>query len=188
MNTPDKQQRLQELLLELALPETKITDSNLEQYIFRLQDIYEADFRHLYSGVFGVITRIDADDASDLAKLQENIHTLHSTSVNWLTKKRGHVSEDFCLSHLQIVVRHWHIDEAGYFFVGYQDILCLLIFLDKGCDLSYSIDKRLSSESADKLRSLAYLRRSEAFCLKDTEERGGCNGIILKLETRFIYA
>lgn len=57
MNTPDKQQRLQELLLELALPETKITDSNLEQYIFRLQDIYEADFRHLYSGVFGVITR-----------------------------------------------------------------------------------------------------------------------------------
>ena len=86
MNTPDKQQRLQELLLELALPETKITDSNLEQYIFRLQDIYEADFRHLYSGVFGVITRIDADDASDLAKLQENIHTLHSTSVNWLTK------------------------------------------------------------------------------------------------------
>ena len=63
-----------------------------------------------------------------------------------------------------------------------------LNFLDKGCDLSYSIEKELSSESADKLRSLAYLRRSEAFCLKDTEERGGCNGIILKLETRFIYA
>lgn len=109
MNTPDKQQRLQELLLELALPETKITDSNLEQYIFRLQDIYEADFRHLYSGVFGVITRIDADDASDLAKLQENIHTLHSTSVNWLTKKRGHVSEDFC-RRLEKLYDHVNLD------------------------------------------------------------------------------
>ena len=64
----------------------------------------------------------------------------------------------------------------------------LAFFLDEGCNLSYNMSKRLSSKSADKLRSLAYLRRSEAFCLKDTKERGGCNGIILKLETRFIYA
>lgn len=35
MNTQDKQQRLQELLLELARPETKITSQNLEKYILR---------------------------------------------------------------------------------------------------------------------------------------------------------
>lgn len=109
MNTPDKQQRLQELLLELAHPETKITDRNLEQFIFRLQDIYEADFRHLYSGVFGVITSIDADDASELANLQENIQALHTTSVNWLTKKRGHVSEDFC-HQLEKLYDHVNLD------------------------------------------------------------------------------
>ena len=51
-----------------------------------------------------------------------------------------------------------------------------LNFLDKGCDLSYSIDKDLSSESADKLRSLAYLRRSEAFCLTGSDE-GSKNGL-----------
>lgn len=96
MNTQDKQQRLQELLLELARPETKITSQNLEKYIFRLQDIYDEGFRHLYSGVFGVITSIDADDASELVRLQENIQTLHRTSVDWLAQKRGHVSEDFC--------------------------------------------------------------------------------------------
>ena len=45
-----------------------------------------------------------------------------------------------------------------------------VIFLDKGYNLSYNMDKRLSSESADKLRSLAYLRRSEAFCLKGKDE------------------
>ena len=96
MNTQDKQQRLQELLLELARPETKITSQNLEKYIFRLQDIYDEGFRHLYSGVFGVITSIDADDASELVRLQENIQTLHRTSVDWLAQQRGHVSEDFC--------------------------------------------------------------------------------------------
>ena len=96
MNTQDKQQRLQELLLELARPETKITSQNLEKYIFRLQDIYDEGFRHLYSGVFGVITSIDADDASELVRLQENIQTLHRTSVDWLAQKRGHASEDFC--------------------------------------------------------------------------------------------
>lgn len=109
MNTLDKQQRLQELLLELARPETKITGQNLEQYIFRLQDIYEADFRHLYSGVFGVITSIDADDASELARLQENIQTLHTASVSWLEKKRGHVSEDFC-HRLEKLYDHVNLD------------------------------------------------------------------------------
>lgn len=109
MNTLDKQQRLQELLLELARPETKITGQNLEQYIFRLQDIYEADFRHLYSGVFGVITSIDADDASELARLQENIQTLHTASVSWLEEKRGHVSEDFC-HRLEKLYDHVNLD------------------------------------------------------------------------------
>lgn len=109
MNTLDKQQRLQELLLELARPETKITGQNLEQYIFRLQDIYEADFRHLYSGVFGVITSIDADDASELARLQENIQTLHTASVSWMEEKRGHVSEDFC-HRLEKLYDHVNLD------------------------------------------------------------------------------
>lgn len=84
--------------MELARPETKITGQNLEQYIFRLQDIYEADFRHLYSGVFGVITSIDADDASELARLQENIQTLHTASVSWLERSAAMYRKTFVIA------------------------------------------------------------------------------------------
>ena len=52
MNARDRQQILQELLLDLARIDTNITKENLEQYIFKLQDIYKDDFRHLYSGMF----------------------------------------------------------------------------------------------------------------------------------------
>lgn len=96
MNACDKQQALQELLLELAHLDTDVTGKNLERYIFALQDIYTDDFRHLYSGMFGVITRIDADNALDMAKLQGNIQILYESGVQWLKEGRGHVTQELC--------------------------------------------------------------------------------------------
>lgn len=43
MNVRDKQQALQEFLLKLARLDTDVTEKNLEQYIFILQDIVFRD-------------------------------------------------------------------------------------------------------------------------------------------------
>ena len=96
MNARDRQQILQELLLDLARIDTNITKENLEQYIFKLQDIYKDDFRHLYSGMFGVITRVDADNDLNMAKLQGNIQTLYESAVQCLNEGRGHVTQALC--------------------------------------------------------------------------------------------
>ena len=96
MNVRDKQQALQEFLLKLARLDTDVTEKNLEQYIFTLQDIYADDFRHLYSGMFGVITRIDADNDLDMAKLQGNIQILYESVVRWRDEGRGHVTPELC--------------------------------------------------------------------------------------------
>lgn len=92
----DKQQDLQELLLELARLDTNVAENNLEKYIFALQDIYANDFRHLYSGMFGVITRIDANSDLDMTKLQGNIQILYVSSMQWLSEGRGHVTQELC--------------------------------------------------------------------------------------------
>ena len=96
MNVRDKQQALQEFLLKLARLDTDVTEKNLEQYIFILQDIYADDFRHLYSGMFGVITRIDADNDLDMAKLQGNIQILYESAVQWRDEGRSHVTSELC--------------------------------------------------------------------------------------------
>lgn len=97
MNVRNKQQKLQELLLKLARLDIDVTEDNVKDYIKDLQDIYTGDFRHLYSGMFGVITRIDANNSLDMAKLQDNIQNLYETSVQWLKDdQHDEVNQELC--------------------------------------------------------------------------------------------
>lgn len=92
----DKQNKLNELLRELSDDDTRIDDGNMESYIFRLQDIYEGDFRHMYSGIFGTITGIDAAPHQSLINLAGNIKLLHDTLKDWQEHHAGHISPELC--------------------------------------------------------------------------------------------
>jgi len=75
---PNKQMKLQELLRELAKKDTEISKPEVfGKYMSELQEIYEDDFRHLYSDVFGIITRIDDEEHEGLTILSRNIHILY---------------------------------------------------------------------------------------------------------------
>ena len=70
--------KLQELLRELAKKDTEISKPEVfGKYMSELQEIYEDDFRHLYSDVFGIITRIDDEEHEGLTILSRNIHILY---------------------------------------------------------------------------------------------------------------
>ena len=55
----DKQIQLQELITRLATENTKVSGKVQEEYIQTLRKIYQDDFRHMYSGLFGVLTQLD---------------------------------------------------------------------------------------------------------------------------------
>lgn len=74
----DKQNELTKILKELSEPNRKVSENNFNEYINRLENVYERDFRHLYSGLFGTITMIDDNEQYDLVKLTENIGFIYS--------------------------------------------------------------------------------------------------------------
>lgn len=55
----DKQIQLQELITRLATENTKVSGKAQEEYIQALSEIYQDNFRHMYSGLFGVLTQLD---------------------------------------------------------------------------------------------------------------------------------
>ena len=77
---PDKQYELQEILLELSRAQLE-DEAAVNSCIQRLDAIYIDDFRHLYSGIFAIITRIDGNDGLKLDVLQQNISSLHEKSL-----------------------------------------------------------------------------------------------------------
>lgn len=78
----ENQYRLNELLKDLAKNDVRIDDNNVDKYILELQGIYDADFRHLYSSLFGTITSIDENSSLNLMGLSANIQTIHDAVIN----------------------------------------------------------------------------------------------------------
>lgn len=89
-----KQSALENLLRELSNPKVLFDSSNEDvcnEYCEKLVKIYTPGYRHLYSGLFGVITQIDVDH---LAVLSQNMAYLYST---WIMKgpKKDTYTSDF---------------------------------------------------------------------------------------------
>lgn len=72
----DKQRSLDELIFVLSKTETKISSDNILAYVEKIQQIYDGDFRHYYSKVFGTLTMIKNDSQYDLQNLTDNIRTI----------------------------------------------------------------------------------------------------------------
>lgn len=77
----DQQTSLHKILTELADQNTRLNETQATWYLSRLKELYQNGFRHHYSGIYGVITRIDAEDQQDLEILQRNIQTIYDKSL-----------------------------------------------------------------------------------------------------------
>lgn len=70
----DKQIQLQELITRLAKENSLVSEKIQEKYIHDLQEIYQNNFRHMYSGLFGVLTQLDTEMR---VCLEQNLLTIY---------------------------------------------------------------------------------------------------------------
>lgn len=102
----DRQTSLHKILMELADQSTRLDETQADQYLLRLKGLYQKGFRHHYSGIYGVITRIDAEDQQDLEILQRNIQTIYDKSL-----ERPSDDDDF-KARLEKLYDHINLDIA----------------------------------------------------------------------------
>ncbi|WP_289087988.1 hypothetical protein [uncultured Veillonella sp.] len=106
----DKQSKLGEVLKELSSEDAVSNEEKIRGYLLRLQAIYQPEFRHFYSDIFAVITKIDGDSRKtaserNIVTLQGNINVLYSHSID------GDFSEEFKLC-LRKLYDHVNLDIA----------------------------------------------------------------------------
>lgn len=103
----DKQSKLGEVLKELSSEDAVSNEEKIRGYLLRLQAIYQPEFRHFYSDIFAVITKIDGDsrETGNIVTLQGNINVLYSHSID------GDFSEEFKLC-LRKLYDHVNLDIA----------------------------------------------------------------------------
>lgn len=103
----DKQSKLGEVLKELSSEDAVSNEEKIRGYLLRLQAIYQPEFRHFYSDIFAVITKIDGDSrkTGNIVTLQGNINVLYSHSID------GDFSEEFKLC-LRKLYDHVNLDIA----------------------------------------------------------------------------
>lgn len=70
----DKQIQLQELITRLAKENSLVSEKIQAKYIHDLQEIYQNNFRHMYSGLFGVLTQLDTEMR---VCLEQNLLTIY---------------------------------------------------------------------------------------------------------------
>lgn len=104
----DKQTQLQGFLRRLAKKETKIS---VHKHLQELQSIYADDFRHLYSDVFGVITRIDDEQHESLEILSINIKELYRQALEERQRENSIISSDVCRK-IEKLYDHVNLDIA----------------------------------------------------------------------------
>ena len=111
LNMLDKQMKLQELLRDLAKEDAKISERGVfEEYIQKLQYIYSDDFRHLYSEVFGIITRIDGARPDSLNILSRNIQVLYKQAIE--ENGNGGLIDDILCKKIAKLYDHVNLDIA----------------------------------------------------------------------------
>ncbi len=77
MDDKDSQTIVCDILLSLAKGQDVLKD-NLDNYANRLVDVYsDGNFRHMYSGIYAVITAVDSNEDCDLETLSQNIARLY---------------------------------------------------------------------------------------------------------------
>lgn len=90
----EKQVELQKTIEELAL-ETKLFEVRCQdRYIERFKIIYTDDFRHLYSGIFAVITKLNEEQK---VNLEQNLSFIHQ-EVESRSSTSGDCSKELCKS------------------------------------------------------------------------------------------
>lgn len=116
----DKQQRLHEIILDLANINTQVNSKNIDDYINKLQEVYQDNFRHMYSDVFSTITLIDESDSYALDQLANNIRMIRQriidqndkyspTFCKQVTKLYDHTNLDISrIRYTQKVAENWN--------------------------------------------------------------------------------
>ncbi|BEU88685.1 hypothetical protein TAMA11512_21490 [Selenomonas sp. TAMA-11512] len=107
----DKQMKLQGFLKDLAKEDAKISERGVfEECIRKLQYIYSDDFRHLYSEVFGIITRIDGKSPDGLDILSRNIQALYKQAIE--ENGNGGLIDDTLCKKIAKLYDHVNLDIA----------------------------------------------------------------------------
>lgn len=90
----EKQVELQKTIEELALKAELFEVRCQDRYIERFKTIYTDDFRHLYSGVFAVITKLNEEQK---VNLEQNLSFIHQ-EVESRSSTSGDCSKELCKS------------------------------------------------------------------------------------------
>lgn len=90
----EKQVELQKTIEELALKIELFEVRCQDRYIERFKTIYTDDFRHLYSGIFAVITKLNEEQK---VNLEQNLSFIHQ-EVESRSSTSGDCSKELCKS------------------------------------------------------------------------------------------
>lgn len=74
----EKQSQLQKIIEELANSQSAVNaEDDIANYVSRLKDIYNGEFRHLYSSTFAVVAGIGMEEEEKLTVLAGNLNTIY---------------------------------------------------------------------------------------------------------------
>lgn len=89
MDDKDNQTIICDILFALAKGQDILKD-NLDNYANKLVDVYsDGNFRHMYSGIYAVITAVDSNEDCDLETLSQNIARLYREIQEKHSKKKN---------------------------------------------------------------------------------------------------
>lgn len=74
----EKQSQLQKIIEELANSQSAVNaEDDIANYVSRLKDIYNGEFRYLYSSTFAVVAGIGMEEEEKLTVLAGNLNTIY---------------------------------------------------------------------------------------------------------------
>ncbi len=104
----DRHRKLKKLLHELAKNIIE-NEEEMNSYVNKLEEIYQNNFRHLYSIIFATITEIDDENPGDITNLIENIREIYEHVKS--DKMKEKYTESF-IFNVQKLYDHVNLDVA----------------------------------------------------------------------------